>query len=61
MDVVYERFRDEFKWLHGWADANRKSVAARLEAVEEGHGARLLSLETRVTALESHRGRKKPE
>jgi type I site-specific restriction-modification system R (restriction) subunit len=56
-DAVTERFTDEFRYLHDWVDANTNGLAVRVGALETGHGARLLSLETRVTSLESQRRR----
>jgi hypothetical protein len=57
-DTVADRFTDQFKYLHDWVDANTNALAVRVDALETGHGARLLALETRVTALESQRRRK---
>jgi hypothetical protein len=57
-DTVADRFTDQFKYLHDWVDANANGLAVRVDALETGHGARLLALETRVTALESQRRRK---
>jgi len=57
-EAAVERFRDEFAWLHEWAQANHKGLARRVDALEQGHGGRLLALETRVTALEIGRSRR---
>ena len=52
-NVVAEHFRSEFGSLHDWVEANTTSLATRVEQLENGHGARLLSLEGRVTHLEN--------
>jgi hypothetical protein len=52
-DVVAESFRSQFGYLHDWVEANTTGVATRVEQLERGHGARLLSLEGRVTNLEN--------
>jgi hypothetical protein len=57
-DAARESFRDEFKWLHEWVEANHKGVVNRVDALEQGHGGRLMALETRVTALEIDRSRR---
>jgi len=51
-DVVAEDFKKQFGMLYDWAQANVDSLAKRVESIEDGHGARLLGLETRVTRLE---------
>ena len=57
-DAARESFRDEFRWLHEWVESNHKSLAHRVDALEQGHGGRLMALETRVTALEIGRSRR---
>ena len=57
-DVVAESFKSEFRNLHDWAEANINSLAGRVENIETGHGARLLSLETRMTRVEARPKRK---
>jgi hypothetical protein len=52
-DVVAESFKSQFGTLHDWVEANTNSLATRVEQLENGHGARLLSLEGRVTHLEN--------
>jgi hypothetical protein len=54
-DVVAESFKSQFGSLHDWVEANTNSLATRVETLEAGHGARLLSLEGRVTRIESRR------
>ena len=51
-DVVAEDFKKQFGMLYDWAHANVNSLAQRVESIEDGHGGRLLGLETRVTRLE---------
>lgn len=52
-NVVAESFKSEFRNLHDWVEANTNSLAARVEKIETGHGARLLALETRMTRCEA--------
>ena len=60
-DAVAEHFKSEyFDRLHDWTHASVGSLAKRVEAIEDGHGGRLLGLETRVTAIELGRPRKTP-
>jgi hypothetical protein len=54
-DLTAENFRTEFRGLFDWVHANTTSLATRVEALETGHGARLTSVETRVTRLEVDR------
>ena len=54
-NVVAEDFKSQFGDLHDWVKANTNSLATRVETIETGHGARLLSLENRATALEADR------
>lgn len=51
-DVVAEDFKKQFGMLYDWAHANVDSLAKRVEIIEDGHGGRLLAMETRVTRLE---------
>jgi len=57
-DVVAESFKSDFKNLHDWVEANTKGLARRLDKVETEHGARLLSLETRMSRREARTRRK---
>jgi hypothetical protein len=52
-NVVAGSFKSEFRNLHDWVEANTNSLAARVEKIETGHGARLLALETRMTRCEA--------
>jgi len=56
-DIVAESFKSQFGTLHDWVQANTNGLATRVEQLENGHGARLLSLEGRVTHLESRPGK----
>jgi hypothetical protein len=51
-DVVAESFRAEFKNLFDWTEATTSSTGARVDEIDSEHGARLSSLELRVTRLE---------
>jgi len=57
-DVVAESFKSDFKNLHDWVEANIHGLARRLDTVETEHGARLLSLETRMSRREARTRRK---
>jgi hypothetical protein len=54
-DVIAESLRADFRNMFDWMKANMTSVTGRVDALETGHGARLTSLETRVTKLETGR------
>ena len=54
-DLTAESIRSEFRLLIDWVKGNTGSLTTRVDALETGHGARLLGLETRVTRLESNR------
>ena len=51
--VVAEAFRSDFNNLYDWTVANTNILTKRVRHVETRHGARLLSLEGRVTHLEN--------
>ncbi len=59
-DVVAESFKTEFKNSFDWAEATTSSTGTRVDEIEAEHGARLSSLELRVTRLEHRPGRKPP-
>jgi hypothetical protein len=52
-DVVAESFRSEFRNLYDWTHTNISGVATRVDSLETTHGARLESLDLRVTRLET--------
>lgn len=54
-DVVAESFKTEFRNLFDWTHATTSSLGERLDNLERDHGARLDSLDTRVTRLERRR------
>jgi hypothetical protein len=54
-DVIAESLRADFRSMFDWMKANLTSVTNRVEALETGHGARLSTLEARVTKLEIDR------
>lgn len=54
-ELTAENFRAEFRNLYDWTLATTSSLGARLDHVEQNHGTRLLSVETRVTRLERRR------
>jgi predicted nuclease with TOPRIM domain len=54
-DVVVETFKTEFRNLFDFVHATTRSLGARLDRLESNHGARLLALETRMTAFEKRR------
>ncbi|OFV90905.1 MAG: hypothetical protein A3G76_13365 [Acidobacteria bacterium RIFCSPLOWO2_12_FULL_65_11] len=60
-DAVAESFKDQFDRLFDWVHATTNSLAKRVETIEDGHGNRLLGLETRVTAIELGHAPKKRE
>jgi uncharacterized coiled-coil DUF342 family protein len=52
-DVVAESLRDDIRNMFDWMKANISGVTTRFDALETGHGTRLMVLETRVTKLEA--------
>jgi hypothetical protein len=54
-DLIVESFKTEFRNLYDWTHATTSALSARLDHVENDHGTRLLSVETRVTRLERRR------
>jgi len=54
-DVIAESLRSDMRNMFDWMKANITGVTARVDALETGHGARLIGLETRVTKLEADR------
>ena len=52
-NVVAEKFKEECHILFDGLNATTGSLGTRVETIETVHGARLLSLETRVTQLEA--------
>ena len=51
-NVVAEQFKAEFKNLFDWTEATTSTIGTPLDGVENDHGSRLTSLETRVTRIE---------
>ena len=54
-DIVAESLRGDIRNMFDWMKANINGVTTRVDAIETGHGARLTTLETRVTKLEADR------
>jgi hypothetical protein len=52
-DVVAESLRDDIRNMFDWMKANISGVTTRFDALETGHGTRLMVMETRVTKLEA--------
>lgn len=52
IDLMIESFKTEFANLYDWTRSTTDSLAKDVAALEAGHGARITSLETRVTRLE---------
>ena len=59
-DVVAESFKTEFKTLFDWTQATTSTIGARVDHVDVSHGARLTSVEFRVTRLEQRRKPRSP-
>ena len=57
-DVVAESFKNDFRNLHDWVEANTKGLARRIDTIETEHGARLPGLETRMSRREARTRRK---
>ena len=54
-DVIAESLRGDIRNMFDWMKANINGATTRVDALETGQGARLTTLETRVTMLEAER------